>query len=1398
MSLASSWGDLVVGIDFHLEMVPTPVPVPTPIPHPHLSLIWDPVGYVVAEVTGMAFAALVGAPPAPRGPVLVGGSMGTVVGDAASMAVKHIIIPPGTAFVVGLPASDAQLFAGSQTVTFRGSSAVRAGEVAFPCSDPLPLPTGAVTPLPRGSGVTFVGGPPGMALGSALPMLGMDPLRTEWASEAERTAVAAIIPEKMQRLRRLASKTVSFFTGHPVNIATGGVSTSAVDLSLPGPIPLTLERDYDTNWFDRSGALGHGWSHTLDSRLWLESGCIALLHDDGREVEFSTRALADGVMREGDTLWHPVERATLRSLGHHRWTLTERSGLTRTYGPVAGEPHDDKRRGCSRILSITDRGGNQVEFRYDDRARLAEVTDSCGRKVAFEHDAGDRLRRVWVPAGDGSGMRQHVEYTYDDRGDLIEVKDAAGSATRFEYDEHLLVRETNRNALSFYFLYDGFGRYARCKRTWGDGGLYDHVIEYDRPGRNTIVTNSLGETTAFACNPLGLVTKITRPHGGEMAYAYDANTRLVAETDELGQVTHHEYDARGNRTQTTAADGAVTQWRFDERDLLVESVDACGGTWAWRYDAMGNVLARTNPLQQTTTFGYEGGKRVEIVDAAGGTTRLSWSGAHALQAVTTPDGSTMRWRHNARGDVIEAVDAADNVQRRRYDVAGRLVSIEEPDGNVLQLAWDPEGNLLRARDRNRDVTMTYWGLGKPASRTVAGTTVEYRYDTEAQLIAVINEAGAEHRYSRDLAGEIEAEVAFDGLTHVCERDAAGRLTKLIRPGAQRFSALEYDAMGRITAVSHSGGGSESYAYDAMGRMLRAENMHAVVEFVRDPLGRVAEETTTSAGKTERVESKYDHAGRRVGFKSSLGAEVSVQRNAMGDVVRVAQHGDAFAAWEATFSRDVFGQEVDRQLSGGARSYWWRDATGRPTQHWVGRPDASARTRKYAWGPGRRLLKLSDEGVGEVDYAYDLRGALAKATHDDGKRIEHRPTDDVGDLFLSLTADDRAYGLAGELVHRTASDGRTTYDYDVDGSLAERADPDGGQWHYHWDDVGMLVQIDRPDGTAVAMEYDALGRRLCKRSDGRSTRWLWDGDRKLHEWQEAAEPPEIRLAVGEAARLAFLEDSRETFGALYGEDGQARWTALLDDDEGHERAHAVMRKRVAAAKAGPVATDIDETVIAWVHDPGSFAPLARVTAAEAHAIVCDHAGTPLVVLDSAAELKAHCVVDANGNATVVGNEQLCPFRFAGQYLDAETGLHENRFRFFDPAVGRYLSRDPIGLAGGLRVYGYVADPTGWVDPLGLASRPVAGGGCGAAGSAGSMGAEGWTAPVAVTACRPVLMGGRTNLGGSELPRARVDAALAYRPGAANPNASMSASPTTTNASASSAVLVTATTASASAT
>ncbi|KAB0508775.1 RHS repeat-associated core domain-containing protein, partial [Pseudomonas koreensis] len=133
---------------------------------------------------------------------------------------------------------------------------------------------------------------------------------------------------------------------------------------------------------------------------------------------------------------------------------------------------------------------------------------------------------------------------------------------------------------------------------------------------------------------------------------------------------------------------------------------------------------------------------------------------------------------------------------------------------------------------------------------------------------------------------------------------------------------------------------------------------------------------------------------------------------------------------------------------------------------------------------------------------------------------------------------------------------------------------------------------------------------------------------------------------------------------------------------------------------------------YVYEPGTFRPLALLDG-KGPKKACpfyyqlDHLGTPQELTDYSGEIVWSAQYDAYGKVaaiTLAGEDYLDqPLRFQGQYFDAESGLHYNRHRYYDSRLGRYLTPDPIKLAGGLNQYRYVPNPTGWVDPLGLNSN-----------------------------------------------------------------------------------------------
>jgi RHS repeat-associated protein len=125
---------------------------------------------------------------------------------------------------------------------------------------------------------------------------------------------------------------------------------------------------------------------------------------------------------------------------------------------------------------------------------------------------------------------------------------------------------------------------------------------------------------------------------------------------------------------------------------------------------------------------------------------------------------------------------------------------------------------------------------------------------------------------------------------------------------------------------------------------------------------------------------------------------------------------------------------------------------------------------------------------------------------------------------------------------------------------------------------------------------------------------------------------------------------------------------------------------------------------WLFEEGTFVPAAKLTKTEKLSIVSNYMGTPEAMYREDGEAVWTCELNSYGKVRNFqgGSKTDCPFRYQGQYEDAETGLYYNRFRYYSPEEGMYISQDPIGLNGGINLYSYVHDTSGWLDTLGLAT------------------------------------------------------------------------------------------------
>ncbi|MBB1477850.1 RHS repeat-associated core domain-containing protein, partial [Shewanella sp. SG41-3] len=124
---------------------------------------------------------------------------------------------------------------------------------------------------------------------------------------------------------------------------------------------------------------------------------------------------------------------------------------------------------------------------------------------------------------------------------------------------------------------------------------------------------------------------------------------------------------------------------------------------------------------------------------------------------------------------------------------------------------------------------------------------------------------------------------------------------------------------------------------------------------------------------------------------------------------------------------------------------------------------------------------------------------------------------------------------------------------------------------------------------------------------------------------------------------------------------------------------------------------------YIYQPDTFTPVALIKAGQIYYYHLDQLGTPICLTDGNAQIVWRSQQDVFGQSIdhVDSEHQIVnPIRFQGQYFDAESGLHYNRFRYYSPQQARFIHQDPIGLVGGINHYQYGPNPVNWVDPFGL--------------------------------------------------------------------------------------------------
>ncbi len=1250
MMPAAKHGDPQLGIDVHLCVVP-PAPAPVPLPTPHTSIVFDPFDYV----------------PFLGATVTVCGMKRATAGTAATA----IHIPPGFPFAPKLPDTDDEIFMGSSTVVADGDPftyialPVLSCQVAGMISPPrlkkkgppnlMILPTTVNLAIPTS---VVVGGPPtislmGMLFKGAFAALG------KFAKSGLFKRMRKALFKKMDP----GFLKCTILRAEPVNILTGAVAVDQEDFTLPGRIPLEWVRSYSSS-SNRKGLCGVGWETIGDIRLEVDAanGTVSMIHPSKGPMIFERLPVAPGEVGA------ELELIDGALLSDHETEFQVRTKEDRIY-------HFPKKlilkigEGTKEyvIEKISDLCGNTIDF--ERRALiLTAIRDSAGRRLNIQSELG-HMTEVSMDIPDQETPHVFIQYEYDLNGDLVSVIDALGHPYTFAYDDHHMIRHTDRNGLSFYYDYQTSANgERRVNHAWGDGGLYNYQFEYVDVLNERRITDSLGHVSIIKLNESGLPISEIDPLGGITSFEYDDRGRTTAVIDQEQNKTQYEYDDRGNLLKLTRPDGCTIETEFNLLNKALIITDPNGALWEQKWNECCLLIQQKFPLGSKTFFDYDSrGQLVGVINPMAAESNLSYDGAGHLIKIKDAAGYITHFNYDLFGNITTKIDPIGQNTHYVYDVKGRYVQAILSNGAMISCEYDKQDNLVRYIDQNGAVTcMEYYGQGEIAKRIQPdGHSIEYKYDTEERLISVVNQRGQNYEFKRDALGYIIEEVDYWGQSRYYSYLKNGFLKESTDPLGQRIHC-QTNALGYITKKSISSlsqpnvNQTEDFEYDKNGNLVACENVCIRIERVFDSENQLVRERQ---GNVFTIKNDYDLNGNRITRTTVvenknvfINNTVKYQYDDLNHAGRVEVEGHS----PLEISRNALGQVTQETLGSNLNRFFEYNSNGDITSQRIQLAEGPLLEQDYLYSRSGQLIKKHDSIYGIDQYTYDPMGRLVSHLNPE-KRLTRYLNDPAGDRLQTRIMQPIQSDVSSpsNWLREGEYEG-IYYRFDGAGNLTERYGSQGGT-QFNWEPNKRLNK-STTNGKTTVYHYDPFGRRVSKETDGVVMSFFWDGDSLLGDLQVEGEV--ASASVGATPKTMILPQVREwvyypeTFEPLF----------LIQ----------------SLGQLGSKDTSIPSKLLYLYHN--------------------DPIGCPTRLLDPS----GHIVWDRQNLAWGGMKESTVrkvdnPLRFQGQYEDEETGLFYNRYRYYDPKLGAYVSQDPIGLGGGVSLYAYVPDPNKFIDPLGLAKK-----------------------------------------------------------------------------------------------
>jgi RHS repeat-associated protein len=628
---------------------------------------------------------------------------------------------------------------------------------------------------------------------------------------------------------------------------------------------------------------------------------------------------------------------------------------------------------------------------------------------------------------------------------------------------------------------------------------------------------------------------------------------------------------------------------------------------------------------------------------------------------------------------------SSTVLKGRWDETKTTVLLEDPLTNRITIGFDSMGFVDRVQTPlGRMWQTTNLPDGKRAQVVApSGHVGRMGYGAGGRLAYLATSVKQPVQLHYTMQGKLAGASFVDGTWESIEYAPWGSVQRMVdRLGAA--TSYEYDTRRRVTAIADGNGKKTEFVYSGWSRPISTSFANGTSErYAYDAEGKI----TGIAQGDVIVRVKTNDKGRPVELRYSDGAEIQYAYDDKGRIVE-ASLGDLTSklAWN---EQGFVTEDVSEDLT----NTFAFDECGRVSQLTLSTGESVA----YRWDADSRLVNVVDWDGGEhtIEHAANDGGYVTRSPNGTSTftRVDAGGSAvaiDVVSQWASLFS--LAYGYDGEGRVATMRDrafGDRNYSYDAEGQLLS-AEGEKGQRgeRFAYDRNGnptqfggALVRVDDANQMVAAgdeeLQYDARGN-LIRRSGSRGT-WqhTYDGRNLMVSSTAPSGERTLYAYDGFGRRIRKRTGDRET-----------RFFWVCEQLTGEV---TVDRKTGASTRQD------------YLYLPGSYTPIATRIDGTVYSYHVDHAGTPRAMTGPDGSLVWLASYSAFGNATVTLAKVRNPLRFAGQYFDEETGLHYNRFRYYSPALGRYMSRDPYGFLTGTNFYTYAGNnPINRTDPLGLIS------------------------------------------------------------------------------------------------